>query len=165
MISIVNLQKKWNQLVRLVIQEYIKTLLGLWRVNKDKLDIPFSTIDMGFLLGYEKWLRLRNCKESSMYLFFRTLRSTYNKAIERKYAKKTYPFNEFKVSKFSIKTDKRAISKDNIKLIRNLDLSNEKEYIQLSRDLFVFSYFYSGISFSDIANLKASNILMIGLYM
>lgn len=139
---------------------YRDSIRSLESYYKDKLDIPFSTIDMEFLLGYEKWLRLRDCKESSMNLFFRTLRSTYNKAIERKYAKKdTYPFNDFKVSKFSIKTDKRAISKDNIKLIMNLDLSKEKEYIQLSRDLFVFSYFCSGISFSDIANLKASNIV------
>ena len=138
---------------------YRDSIRSLESYYKDKLDIPFSTIDMEFLLGYEKWLRLRDCKESSMNLFFRTLRSTYNKAIERKYAKRdTYPFNDFKVSKFSIKTDKRTISKDNIKLIMNLDLSNEKEYIQLSRDLFVFSYFCSGISFSDMANLKASNI-------
>ena len=138
---------------------YRDSIRSLESYYKDKLDIPFSTIDMEFLLGYEKWLRLRDCKESSMNLFFRTLRSTYNKAIERKYAKRdTYPFNDFKVSKFSIKTDKRAISKDNIKLIMNLNLSNEKEYIQLSRDLFVFSYFCSGISFSDMANLKASNI-------
>lgn len=67
---------------------YKDSLRSLESYYKDKLDIPFSTIDMGFLLGYEKWLRLRNCKESSMNLFFRTLRSTYNKAIERKYAKK-----------------------------------------------------------------------------
>ena len=138
---------------------YKDSLRSLEIYYKDRLDIPFSSIDMEFLLEYEKFLRLKDCKESSMNLYFRTLRSTYNKAIERKYAKRdTYPFNDFKISKFSIKTDKRAISKDNIKLIMNLDLSKEKEYIQLSRDLFVFSYFCSGISFSDMANLKASNI-------
>lgn len=138
---------------------YKDSIRSLESYYKSKLDIPFSYIDMAFLLNYEKWLRLRNCKDSSMNLFFRTLRSTYNKAIERKYAKRdSYPFDEFKVSKFSIKTDKRAISKDNIKLIMNLDLSKEKEYIQLSRDLFVFSYLCSGISFSDMANLKLGNI-------
>lgn len=138
---------------------YKDSLRSLEVYYKNKLDMPFSDIDLEFLLGYEKFLRLKDCKENSMNLYFRTLRSTYNKAIERKYAKRdTYPFNDFKVSKFSIKTDKRAISKDNIKLIMNLDLSREKEYIQLSRDLFVFSYFCSGISFSDMANLKASNI-------
>ena len=138
---------------------YKDSLRSLEVYCKNGLDIPFSDIDMDFLLGYEKWLREKNCKESSMNLYFRTLRSTYNKAIERKYAKKdTYPFNDFKVSKFSIKTEKRAISKDNIKLIMNVDLSKENDYIRLSRDLFVFSYLCSGISFSDMANLKHGNI-------
>lgn len=139
---------------------YKDSLRSLEVYYKNKLDIPFSDIDMEFLLGYEKFLRLKECKENSMNLYFRTLRSTYNKAIERKYAKRdTYPFNDFKVSKFSIKTEKRAITKDNVKLIMNYDLSKEKEYVQLSRDLFVFSYLCSGISFSDMANLKQSNIV------
>lgn len=138
---------------------YKDSLRSLEVYYKNKLDIPFSDIDIEFLLGYEKFLRLKECKENSMNLYFRTLRSTYNKAIERKYAKRdTYPFNDFKISKFSIKTDKRAISKDNVKVIMNIDLSKEKEYVQLSRDLFVFSYLCSGISFSDMANLKYSNI-------
>jgi len=139
---------------------YKDSLRSLEVYYKSKLDIPFSDIDMEFLLGYEKFLRLKDCKENSMNLYFRTLRSTYNKAIERKYAKRdTYPFNDFKVSKFSIKTEKRAISKDNVKMIMNFDLSKEKEYVQLSRDLFVFSYLCSGISFSDMANLKQGNIV------
>jgi site-specific recombinase XerD len=139
---------------------YKDSLRSLESYYRGKLDIPFSDVDMDFLLNYEKWLRGRDCKESSMNLFFRTLRSTYNKAIERKYAKRdTYPFNDFKVSKFSIKTEKRAISKDNVKLIMNIDLSKENEYIKLSRDLFVFSYLCSGISFSDMANLKHGNII------
>jgi site-specific recombinase XerD len=138
---------------------YKDSLRSLEVYYKNKLDIPFSDIDMEFLLSYEKFLRLKDCKENSMNLYFRTLRSTYNKAIERKHAKRdTYPFNDFKVSKFSIKTEKRAITKDNVKLIMNYDLSKEKEYVQLSRDLFVFSYLCSGISFSDMANLKYSNI-------
>lgn len=144
--------------------------IGNSRIYKDSLrslemyygnlDIPFSHIDMDFLKDYEKWLRERNTKETSMNLYFRTLRSTYNKAIETKVAKKSnYPFDEFKISKFSIKTDKRAISKENIKQIMEMDLSKETDYIQLARDLFVFSYLCSGINFTDMANLKMSNIV------
>ena len=40
-----------------------------------------------------------------------------------------------------------------------LDLSNETKYIQLARDLFIFSYLCSGINFADMANLKPSNIV------
>ena len=139
---------------------YKDSLRSLESYYKSRLDILFPDIDMDFLLGYERWLRQKNCKETSMNLYFRTLRSVFNKAVERKVAKKeAYPFDDFKVSRFSTKTGKRAISKDNIKVIMSVDLSKEKEYVQLSRDLFVFSYLSCGISFSDMANLKPDNII------
>ena len=138
---------------------YRDSLICLELFTKGKVDIPFSHIDVNFLREYEKWMRNRGMKETSMNLYFRTLRSAYNKAIEAKHAKRdNYPFNEFKISKFSTKTEKRAISKENIKLIMELDLSKEREYIQFSRDLFIFSYLCGGINFTDIANLKQANI-------
>ena len=138
---------------------YNDSLSSLNHYYNGKLDMPFSHIDMEFLLGYEKWLRQKGCKETSMSIFFRTLRSVYNKAIEAKYAKKvSYPFDDFKVSKFSIKTEKRAINKDSIRVIMNLDVSKQSEYVQLSKDLFIFSYLCSGINFTDMANLTLSNI-------
>lgn len=139
---------------------YKDSIRSLEMFTGSKLDIPFSHVDVDFLRGYEKWLRLRNTKETSMNLYFRTLRSAYNKAIEAKSAKKSnYPFDEFKVSKFSVKTEKRAISKDKIKLIMGLDLCKESLYVQFARDLFVFSYLCSGINFTDMANLKPCNII------
>jgi len=139
---------------------YKDSLRSLQMFSGTKVDIPFSQIDMDFLKGYEKFLRQRNAKDTSMNLYFRTLRSTYNKAIDAKYAKKNdYPFDEFKISKFSIKTEKRAISKKHIKQIMKLNLENESTYVQFARDLFVFSYLCSGINFTDMANLKPSNII------
>ena len=139
---------------------YRDSLRSLEVYTNGKLDIPFSHIDIDFLKGYEKWLRQKGCKETTLSLHFRTLRSAYNKAIEAKHAKKAnYPFDNFKVSKFNIRTEKRAIPKDNIKLIMELDLSNESEYMQFGRDLFVFSYLCSGINFTDLANIQSRNIV------
>jgi len=133
---------------------------SLKNFTKNKLDIPFSHIDIEFLKGYEKWLRQRGCKETTLCMFFRTLRSAYNKAIVAKHAKRnSYPFDDFKVSKFNTRTEKRAVSKDVIKEIMNLDLSGKCEYMNFSRDVFMFSYLCSGINMSDIANLKQSNIV------
>lgn len=138
---------------------YNDSLNSLRRYTNKKLDIPFSHIDMDFLKGYEKWMMQNNCTETSMSVFFRTLRSAYNKAIVAKHAKKEcYPFNEFKVSKFNTKTEKRAIPKDVIKQIMEVDLLVESEYLQFSRDLFVFSYLCGGINFTDMANLRYNNI-------
>ena len=69
---------------------YKDSLRSLQMFTGSKLDIPFSHIDVDFLKGYEKWLRCRNTKETSMNLYFRTLRSAYNKAIEGKHTKKNY---------------------------------------------------------------------------
>jgi hypothetical protein len=124
------------------------------------LDIPFSYIDINFLKNYEVWMRKRNLKGTTISLFFRTLRSAYNKAIQDKIVKKTsYPFKEFKISKFDIKTDKRAISKDIILKIMNLDLSTKSWYMNFSRDMFIFSYLCGGINMTDVGNLKFFNII------
>ena len=139
---------------------YKDSYWSLKTFTNNKLDIPFSHIDLDFLKGYEKWMRQKGYMETSMSLLFRTLRSTYNKAIEAKHAKRTsYPFDDFKISKFNTKTEKRAVSKDVIKEIMNLDLSGKSEYMNFSRDMFIFSYLCSGINLTDIANLKQNNIV------
>ncbi len=128
--------------------------------NKGRLNILFSDIDIPWLNRYEKWLRAKGNKETTMSLLFRTLRSAYNKAVEAKCTRKTdYPFDGYKVSRFDVSTKKRAISKEDILNIMKLDLTDEKDSIKFSRDVFIFSYLCGGINFSDIANLKQENIV------
>lgn len=129
--------------------------------NKGRLNILFSDIDDPWLNRYEKWLRSKGNKETTMSLLFRTLRSAYNKAVEAKCARKTeYPFDEYKVSRFDVKTKKRAISKEDVLNIMKLNLADGNDSIKLSRDVFIFSYLCGGINFSDIANLKQENIVI-----
>lgn len=132
---------------------------SLYVFTKGKLDIPFSDIDVGWLKKYEKWLRSKNNKETTMSLLFRTLRSAYNKAIKAKCARKSdYPFEEYKINKFDTRTHKRAISKTEILKFMQ-DTVNDEPYAQLSKDIFMFSYFCGGINFTDIAQLTKSNIV------
>lgn len=139
---------------------YDDSYTSLKTFTNKKLDIPFSHIDIEFLKKYEMWMRKKNFKDNSMSLFFRTLRSLYNRAIQAKHAKKdSYLFNDFKVSKFSTKTEKRAISKDLILQIMDLDLSSESWYVNFSRDMFIFSYLCGGINMTDVGNLKSTNIV------
>jgi site-specific recombinase XerD len=139
---------------------YNDSFCSLKTFTNNKLDIPFSYIDINFLNEYEKYLRKRACKETSMSLFFRTLRSVYNKAIQAKHTKlSSYPFIDFKTSKFDTKTEKRAISKEAIMQIMAYNVEQKSEYMQLSKDLFIFSYLCGGINFIDMANLKSTNIV------
>ena len=132
---------------------------SLYTFTKGRLDIPFSDIDVDWLKRYEKWLRSKNNKDTTISLLFRTLRSTYNKAIKAKCARKSdYPFDEYKINKFDTRTQKRAIPKtDVLKFMQ--DVESNQPYVQLSKDVFVFSYFCGGINFTDIAQLTASNIV------
>ncbi|WP_346998367.1 tyrosine-type recombinase/integrase, partial [Bacteroides cellulosilyticus] len=127
----------------------------------DKLDVPFSAIDVAWLNKYEKWLRSKGNKETTMSLLFRTLRSTYNKAIEDKCARKSdYPFNQYRISKFDVTTEKRAIAKTEVlKFTKEVQPIGKRQYIQLSKDIFIFSYLCGGINFTDIANLTKANII------
>lgn len=125
------------------------------------LEIPFSAIDVTWLNKYEKWLRSKGNKETTMSLMFRTLRSAYNKAIESKCARKSdYPFNDYRISKFDVSTEKRAIAKaDILKFSTDVRSIGKQQYVQLSKDIFIFSYLCGGINFTDIANLTKDNII------
>jgi len=173
------IENKISQVKAKTVEEFYKELIQHYQ-NTDKLgnartykyslgsiirfkgrgDMLFSDIDVSWLKKYEQWLIGGKCTEITISFLFRTLRSAYNKAIVAKCAHKgNYPFGEFKVSKFDLSTQKRAIPKEAIKKVMAVDLSKEQFYIQFSRDIFIFSYLCGGINFSDIANLKLCNLI------
>lgn len=138
---------------------YVGSYNSIKAYSKGNIELQFSDIDANWLSGYERWLRSKGNKETTISLMFRTLRSIYNKAVEAGCARKSdYPFDRYKISKFDVKTRKRAIAKADILKIMQLDVSGEKPSIKLSRDIFIFSYLTGGINFSDLANLKPLNI-------
>lgn len=141
---------------------YKSSFNSLKTFTRDKLDIPFSDIDTDWLKRYEKWLRSKGNKETTISLMFRTLRSAYNKAIKAKCARKSdYPFDDYKINKFNTTTTKRAIAKTEV-LKFNTDTIptiGKRQYMELSKDIFMFSYLCGGINFTDIANLTQANIV------
>ena len=140
---------------------YKSSYNSLMKFTKGKLDIPFCEIDIDWLKKYEKWMRSKNNRETTISLQFRTLRSAYNKAIQAKCARKSdYPFNEYKINKFDTSTQKRAIAKTEVlKFTQDAEELGKRQYVQLSKDIFVFSYLCGGINFTDIANLTNANIV------
>lgn len=76
---------------------YLNSYNSLKRFTNRKLEIPFNTINVAWLEKYEKWLRSNGNKETTISLMFRTLRSTYNKAIKERCAHLSdYPFKNIK---------------------------------------------------------------------
>ena len=129
----------------------------------DSLDFQFTHIDQQWLKGYEMFLIRSGKKENTIGIRFRSLRVIYNKAVSEKLVKREYyPFDDFKVSKFHEQTMKRAISKEDIKRIIELDLRTvttyHSPYLSLGRDLFLFSYLSCGINLTDMARIRYCDI-------
>ena len=89
-----------------------------------KLLFLFNEVDVAFCSRFETWMRKQKYEDTTMSFYFRTLRSTYNKAVEANYAsREKNPFLEYKLSRFCTKTKKRALSKENMKKILGMDCS------------------------------------------
>lgn len=139
---------------------YKASLNCLKRFTANKLELLFSDIDVAWLNRYEDWFRQRKCKETFMSVQFRTLRSAYNKAIAAKAtSSKSYPFTEYKVSKFNVKTRKRALNKEDIVKIITTETIHPTSLRTLTRSFFTFSYLCAGVPFVDFANLTLNNIV------
>ncbi len=128
--------------------------------GKKKLNFMFSAVDVAFCNRFEAWMRKNQFEDTTMHYYFRTLRAMYNKAVEAKCAEREKsPFVEYKLSKFSTKTKKRALSKESVRKILKMDCSGMGGKAQLAHDVFTFSYYCGGISLVDIANLTPYNIM------
>ena len=149
--------KRGGKLGNAGVYKYSRT--SLLKFTGQRLQIPFSDIDAVWLRRYENWLRTSDCGDTTISQLFRTLRSVFKKAVELQLVKRDYyPFDAYKVSKFDTRTKKRAITKEDVRKVIALDLSQGYPSERLARDIFVFSYFGAGINFADIALLKYGNV-------
>ena len=139
---------------------YLNLRTTLQNFYGKKLNFSFNAVDVAFCNKFEAWMRKNKFEDTTMHYYFRTLRATYNKAVEANCAdREKSPFVEYKLSRFCTKTKKRALSKENVMKIVNADCTKMGEKAQLAHDIFTFSYFCGGISLVDVANLTPYNII------
>ena len=124
--------------------------------------MALEAIDLDYLKGLELYLRQRGNKDNSIATRFAIFKAIYNKAVkEGKVTVKQNPFTLFQVGSLWAKTRKRAIDKDDIQRLIDLEIADghTTEYRRLARDLFLFSYFTAGMNFGDIARLRYKDIV------
>jgi site-specific recombinase XerD len=121
-------------------------------------DVSFQDLTPSKLLKLESALLKDSVSENSISVYMRSLRAIYNRGIiEGIVTDANYPFKAYKIGKLNNKTVKRAITKEEVNAIINLNLEPGSK-IDFSRKVFVFSYYCRGINFRDIALLKNSDI-------
>lgn len=118
-------------------------------------DILLRDVDENFIDSYNAHLVGRGLVRNSISFYMRILRAVYNRAVRHKLTSQKYPFQN--VYTGVDRTRKRAVGREVISRIFNLDLPRGSK-LELSRDLFIFSYLTRGMSFVDIAFLKKSDL-------
>lgn len=132
--------------------------LNAYKSTKTALE----AVDLDYLKGFELYLRKRDNKDNSIATRFAIFKAIYNKATkEGRIVVKQNPFTLFKVGSLWAKTRKRAIGKEDIQRLLDLDIpyNYRSRYKQLAKDLFLFSYFTAGMNFNDIARLRYKDII------
>ncbi len=120
--------------------------------------IKFSDITPTFLDKYEISLRELGNKNGGIAFKMRELRALFNKARKRKLIpKEPYPFDDYKISKLRLQPHKIALTVDEFKRFRDVDLSNHPNLLDSHR-YFLFSVYARGCNFHDMALLRWSNL-------
>ena len=135
-------------------ETYRSTFRSFRHFRNDK-DILLEEIDSELMLKYEAWLYNRDLTKNSISFYMRILRAVYNRAVERGLIENCNPFKH--VYTGIDKTIKRAISLNEIRRIKNLDLSLTPN-LDFARDMFLFSFYTRGMSFIDMAHLKKKDL-------
>lgn len=131
-----------------------------------RASLPISKVSYKFLKDYENWLRTTNRKskkandaksginENSINSYMGALSIIFN-AAKKKYNDydtgdmliKNDPFKVYSPPKLEA-TKKRAVEKDVI--LKIFDFHSEKEVPEMTRDLFLISFFLCGMNLADI---------------
>ncbi len=122
-------------------------------------DLMFSDVNDKFLRKVEADLLSNDVSLNSVFVYMRTFKTLLNYARKDGLIGDEYnPFREYSFAKFRrIKTKKRNITKEQMKLIIDLKLEPESSLFH-SRNYFLFSFYNRGINFADLSNLKWGNI-------
>lgn len=129
--------------------------LGSFKRFRGDEDITLEAIDQVVMEDYQEYLKSTGLSSNSISFYMRILRAVYNRAVEQELTKDCKPFRM--VFTGTEKTLKRAISINDIKRIKNLDLSL-KPNIEFARDIFLFLFFCRGMSFIDAAFLRKTDV-------
>ena len=118
--------------------------------------LQFHEINYEFLSALDNKMLMEGLKKNSIAAYHRSIRAIFNRAINTDILDiKLYPYRKFKIRGEG--TAKRNISKQDMVAINALQLEPDTP-IWHSRNYFMLSFNLRGISFTDMATIKSSDI-------
>lgn len=134
---------------------YRSTMYSLMHFTQNE-KLLLSEIDADFLYEYEQFLLGNGNAVNTVAYYFRNFHALYNRAEETKLeVSQINPFIKYRIK--TEKTVKRALSKENMRKIAQVDLSDDSK-TDLARDVFMFSFFTRGMAIVDIIHLKKEQL-------
>lgn len=121
----------------------------------DNKDVAIDEFDEKLMGEYENFLKMTGAGLNTVSFYMRIMRAVYNRAVDEGITDQRYPFK--KVYTGIARTVKRALRFDDIRRIKNVDLSSEPN-LAFARDMFMFSFYTRGMSFVDMSFLSKSNL-------
>lgn len=134
-------------------ETYQTTLNKFNRFLKGKT-LLFHDFNDSLMVNYQEYLKSNKVCMNTISFYMKILKATYLRAVRQKLTIDNRPFDH--VYTGMAKTQKRALSQQDIRMIKDYTPENKQE--QLARDLFLFSFYTRGMAFVDMAYLKKSDI-------
>lgn len=118
-------------------------------------DIPVRDIQGHTIEGYERWLKDTSISLNTISCYMRSLRSILNQSgiFELNYIHQLFK----NVFTGTTKTEKRAITDDDIMRLVEVEV-RKGTFEELTRDVFLFSFYAMGMPFVDVAFLRKEQI-------
>ena len=130
-------------------ETYTASLRSFSGFMNDK-EVLFDQINADLIAEYEAYLKGRGNSPNTISFYMRILKAVYNRAVGDGLTGQRHPFKS--VYTGVEKTLKRAVSLNDLKRIKGLDLSL-KPNLDFARDMFLFCFYTRGMSFIDMAYL------------
>ena len=134
-------------------ETYAAALNKLRRFREGE-DLKPSEITPELMESFQNWLKNHHLSMNTISFHMRKLRAVYNKAVEQGLTADLHPFR--RVYTGIAKTSKRAITINDLKRIKNLNLDDPM--LEYARDMFLFSFYTRGMAFVDMAYLRKSDV-------
>ena len=134
--------------------EIYRATLGKLRAFRNDEDLSPTQINTEMIESFQAFLRAQNLSMNSISFYNRVVRAVYHRAVEQGLTIDRQPFRH--VYTGHAKTNKRALTIDEIKRIKHVSLSDAGECF--ARDMFLFSFYTRGMAFVDMANLKKTDL-------
>lgn len=149
--------RQLNRAGRYLVADNREVTLHSFLLFLDKDDLSFDEIDEELVKKYESWLYGRGLKHSTVVFYLAQLCTIFRQAVKEGETARRNPFRL--VNKTTVQKQNRLLlTREELQRLRHFDFTGISESQAYARDLFFFSIYAHGMSFTDIAFLRKSDL-------